>query len=197
MNLKRVMLLSFLALAACSKSDKKKDDDPETTAAGAPKDENTAALEYRKRQQSFADSVLNTAASAKAVVDKLGKGYAVGSIRLRDTLALLVRENKDACFKAGRETDPYLAGTVSIFVNMGVAGSDVVRVQKSDWTSPAGNIVDACLNKASQGWKFDGTFGKPAAYITQVQFKLDAPVVGDSAAKASASGVHIKPAKKP
>jgi hypothetical protein len=185
MNLKRVMLLSLIALAAtasaCSKKDKGKDDDTQTAAGGS--DENKAALDYRARQQAFADSVLNTSSNAKSVADKLGKGYGVGSTRLRDTLAVLVASGKDECFKAGRNTDPYLAGTVSFFVNMGVIGSDIVRIQESKWTSAAGNIVDACLNKAAQSWKFDGTFGKPAAYIVQVQFRLVPPIVGDSALK--------------
>ena len=196
MSLKRVMLLSFIAVAAittasaCSKKDKSKDDDATTTTANAEPDENKAALDYRKRQQGFADSVLNASSSSKTVAEKLGKGYGVGSTRLRDTLALLVSANKDDCFKAGRNTDPYLAGTVSFFVNMSVIGSDIVRIQESKWTSAAGNIVDACLNKAAQSWKFDGTFGKPAAYIVQVQFKLVPPLVGDSARK-------IKSAPKP
>jgi hypothetical protein len=189
MKLKRVMLLSFVAIAAlasaCSKKDKSKDDDPQATAGVT--DENKSALDYRKRQQAFADSVLNASSNSKTVADKLGKGYGVGSTRLRDTLALLVAGNKDECFKAGRSTDPYLAGTVSFFVNMGVIGSDIVRVQESKWTSAAGNIVDACFNKAAQSWKFDGTFGKPAAYIVQVQFKLVPPVVGDSATKAKSA----------
>ena len=189
MKLKRVMLLSFVAIAAlasaCSKKDKSKDDDAQATVGET--DENKSALDYRKRQQAFADSVLNASSSSKTVAEKLGKGYGVGSTRLRDTLALLVVANKDECFKAGRNTDPYLAGTVSFFVNMGVIGSDLVRVQESKWTSAAGNIVDACLNKAAQSWKFDGTFGKPAAYIVQVQFKLVPPVVGDSATKAKSA----------
>jgi hypothetical protein len=195
MTLKRMVLLSFVAIAAvaCSKGDKVKDDDATATAAVA--DENKAALEYRARQQAFADSVLNASSNSKTVAQKLGKGYDVGSTRLRDTLALLVAGNKDECFKAGRNTDPYLAGTVSFFVNMGVIGSDIVRIQESKWTSAAGNIVDACLNKAAQSWKFDGTFGKPAAYIVQIQFKLVPPVVGDSARKIR-SGPKTVPVKK-
>ena len=47
--------------------------------------------------------------------------------------------------------------------------------------------------KAAQSWKFDGTFGKPAAYIVQVQFKLVPPVVGDSALKSKSAP---KPAVK-
>ena len=194
MNLKRLMFLSLTAIVAssalaCSKGDKSAKDDDQKTTATAETDENKAALDYRNRQQAFADSVLNASSTSKNVADKLGKGYAVGSARLRDTLALLVSGTKDECFRSGRNTDPYLAGTVSFFVNMGVIGSDIVRVQESKWTSAAGNIVDACLNKAAQSWKFDGTFGKPAAYIVQVQFKLVPPPVGDSA-------LNAKPAPK-
>ena len=169
MNLQRVTLLALLTAAACG-GDKSKDDSNQPSAKGA----DAQALspdDYRKRQAAYADSVLNQSAPAKAVVEKLGKGYAVGDTRLRDTVATLAADKKADCFAVGRKTDPYLAGTVSFFVNMSVVGSDVVRVQQSDWTSAAGNIVDACLNEAAKAWKFDATFGKPAAYIIQVQFK--------------------------
>ena len=54
---------------------------------------------------------------------------------------------------------------------MSVIGSDIGRVQESKWTSAAGNIADACFNEQMKIWKFDATFGKPAAYIVQIQFK--------------------------
>jgi len=165
MTLRRLCLLSLLALAACG-GDKAKDDDPATAATSKAPESPDA---YRKRQQAFADSVLNANQTALTVVQRLGKGYAVGTVRLRDTVALLA--SKTDCFPTARKTDPYLAGTVSFFVNMSVIGSDVSRVQESTWTSKAGNIADACLNEQSQQWKFDATFGKPAAYIVQVQFK--------------------------
>jgi len=165
MRRKTLMLLSLVALAACG-SDKQKDD----VESGNPK----AAVpqspdEYRKQQAAFADSVLNTASAPAAVAKRLGKGYDVGSTRLRDTLALIAQ--KSDCFATARKTDPYLAGTVSFYVNISVIGSDIVGVQESKWTSAAGNIVDACLNAQAKSWKFDATFGKPADYIVQVQFK--------------------------
>ena len=162
------LLVSLIAAAACA-GDKPKAEE-EASSAKNP----TTALspdEYRKRQQAYADSVLNTTASATTVVDKLGKGYAIGPTRLRDTVAMLAADRKSDCFGVGRKSDPYLAGTVSVFVNISVVGSDVVRVQESKWTSAAGNLVDACLNQQAKTWKFDATFGKPAAYIVQVQFK--------------------------
>ncbi|MBI3568630.1 MAG: hypothetical protein HY084_10585 [Gemmatimonadetes bacterium] len=162
MNVKRVLVLSMLALAACGGDKKKEAEDAAATKQVSPD-------EYRKKQQAFADSVINAASSSKAVVEKLGKGYEVGGVRMRDTVSTLAA--KTTCFQNGRNADPYLAGTVSFFAHMNVTGSDVIYVQESKWTSQAGNIVDACLNEASRQWKLDGTFGAPNAYIVQVQFK--------------------------
>jgi len=145
--------------------------------------------------------VLNTASTAKSVASKLGKGYDVGSLRLRDTLELLVHGDKNACYNAGHDTDPYLAGVVNFFVHMNVVGSDVVNIQDSKWTGPAGNLVDACLNKAAQNWKFDATFGKAAAYIIQVKFEAVIPkprtLAEDSAAKKDSAAKAAAAKKKP
>lgn len=164
MSRKTLMLLSLVALGACG-GDKQKDDASANPKAAVAQ----SADEYRKQQASFADSVLNTAAPPAVVAKKAGKGYEVGSTRLRDTLQFIT--SKSDCFPTARQTDPYLAGTVSFFVNMSVIGSDIVGVQESKWTSAAGNIVDACLNGQAKKWKFDGTFGKPATYVIQVQFR--------------------------
>lgn len=130
-----------------------------------------SADEYRKAQQRLADSVLSHTSSAAEVVRDMGGDYAVGPARLRDTLSLL--SEKTGCFLEGRKTDPYLAGTVSFFVSMSVVGSTAVYVQENAtaWTSQAGNIVNSCLNVAAKDWKFGPSFGKPASYIAQVQFK--------------------------
>jgi hypothetical protein len=171
MNLKCTMLGSVIALAACgSGGDKVKDDD---TAKAQAKIRASALSpeDYRIKQKAFADSVLNTVTPTKAIVERLGKGYEIGSTRLRDTVAMLAADKKSDCFGVGRKTDPYLAGTVTFWINMNLIGSDVVRVQEFKWTSPAGNAVVACLNQAAKDWKFDPTFGKPKAYMVQVQFK--------------------------
>ncbi len=164
------LLASALLMAAACGGDAT---DKKATAAGGqptPMPGQTPD-EYRKAQQRYADSVLNQTSSAAEVVKKLGGDYAVGSVRLRDTLALLAE--KSGCFLEGRKTDPYLAGTVSFFVFMSVVGSTSVYVQENatKWTSQAGNIVNSCLNVAARNWKFDPSYGKPASYITQVQFK--------------------------
>ncbi|MFA6168800.1 MAG: hypothetical protein WC700_19405, partial [Gemmatimonadaceae bacterium] len=69
------------------------------------------------------------------------------------------------------EVDPYLAGTVTFYIHMSVVGSDVVRVQKSEWTSQAGNMADKCLTEAATKWKFPMGMAKQGQYLLQVQFK--------------------------
>jgi len=172
-SVKPLVIASLIAvggmLAACG-SEKAKDD------AGPAIDPNLAETSpdaYRKKQQEFADSVLNTAKPVKQVVEQLGKGYEVGPVALRDTIASLAQNTK--CFQAGRDKDPYLAGTVSIFAHMAVIGVDLMQVQVSGtkWTSAAGELVNACLDGEMKNWKLDMRYGKPAAYIVQVQFKTD------------------------
>ncbi len=185
-NLNQFVVASLFALgatlAACG-SDKAKDD------ANKGIDRSIAEKspdEYRKKQQAFADSVLNTAKPVKTVVEQLGKGYAIGPVALRDTIASLA-QNTD-CYKAGRDKDPYLAGTVSIFAHMAVIGVDLLQVQPSgtQWTGSAGQLVNACLDTEMKKWKLDMRYGKPAAYIVQVQFKTDTAMLPhvDTTAKA-------------
>ena len=49
-----------------------------------------------------------------------------------------------------RMTDLQIADT-----ELGVIGSNVIRIQDSQWTSVAGNIVNACLNLAAKKWTFE------------------------------------------
>jgi len=183
---KYALLFALSALAACS-GDKAKDDANSTavTPSGVSPDE------YRKRQQNFADSVLNASKPVSKVVEQLGKGYAVGPVALRDTIASLAQNS--GCFKTGRNTDPYLAGTVSIFAHMTVIGVDLVQVQRSGttWTSAAGELVNACLETEMKKWKLDTHYGKPAAYVVQVQF------MSDTAKAPHADSVTKAPTKKP
>lgn len=130
---------------------------------------NPGADEFRKQQQAYADSVLNSVSSVKDVAKRLGKNYDVGSIQMRDSLAALVA--KTDCIAIGRKLDPYLAGTVTLWVNMSVIGTDVIRVQEGTWTSPAGKAVEGCINGHATKWQLDPSFGKPKAYLVQIQFK--------------------------
>ncbi|MCX5766092.1 MAG: hypothetical protein NTZ43_02555 [Gemmatimonadetes bacterium] len=155
--------LTVLFVGACRKDKSNGDDDAK------PKPVDVEA--YKRKQAAFADSVLQSVPNAKKVAEKLGQKYEVGSVTLRDTVALLARDPKHGCFERGKKFDPYLAGTVSFWINMSVVGSDVIRVEESTWTSRAGGLVDECLLEASKSWKFSAAFGAPNAYIVQVQFR--------------------------
>jgi hypothetical protein len=183
-----VFITSLFVVAACG--DKAKDDASSTPAATA-----ISPDQYRKRQQSFADSVLNASKPVSKVVEQLGKGYAIGPVPLRDTLASLAQNTN--CFKTGRDTDPYLAGTVSIFAHMAPIGVDLIQVQRSDtkWSSAAGELVNACLESEMKKWKLDMRYGKPAAYIVQVQFKTDTAAIArpDTTTKPKSKAVFKKP----
>jgi hypothetical protein len=170
-----LLLLPLAGALACAGP---KDQKPEEQADSSVR---VKQEDYKKRQAKFADSVLNAASSAREIASKLGKGYEVGSDRMRDTVAMLA-ERSD-CFTQGINIDPYLAGTVSVFVHISVVGSDVIMVQQAQWTSDAGNIVTACLNEKMRSWKLNGTFGRPASYIVQTQFREKAELRPDSTAK--------------
>ena len=171
MSLKNALLCSLIAATAVGAVGACGSDSTKDEAEKARNPNAVSPDEYRKRQQAFADSVLNNAAPASKLVEKLGKGYAVGSVALRDTIGALARASN--CYQQGRDKDPYLAGTVSVFAHMAVIGVDLIQVQDKNWTSAAGDLVDACLNSAMKNWKLDMTFGRPAAYIVQVQFTMD------------------------
>jgi hypothetical protein len=116
---------------------------------------------------------------------------------LRDTLASLA--NGSGCFQTGRKTDPYLAGTVSIFAHMATIGVDLIQVQRSGttWTSAAGDLVNACLDTEMKNWKLDWSFGKPAAYIVQVQFRSDMSLIPKPDTTPAKAKTKPAPTKKP
>jgi hypothetical protein len=170
MKLARIALFATLTVAACSR-DKVQPADTSAVVSLTPTQQQAKTVEdYKKRQAAFADSVLQTVTPTTRIVQKLGKGYAVGGPALRDSLLAFIAKTPQ-CYQDGKSVDPYLAGTVSFFINMSVIGSDIVRVQESQWTSQAGNISDRCFNDAALKWKFGMGISKPGAYILQVQFK--------------------------
>lgn len=165
-----VALVLVFAAAACS-GEKVKPEGEEAKSALTPEElEARKAAEYQKKQSAFTDSVLKNASSAAEIAKKNGADVTVGSLPMRDSLVKYVAASPQ-CVAAGREIDPYLAGTVSFYVHMSVVGSDVVRVQSSEWTSPAGNVVDKCFTEAATKWKFPMGMAKQGKYILQVQFK--------------------------
>ena len=171
MKLTRTTLLAVLALAACS-GDKVQPADSGSAGSALTHEQQEAQKieDYKKRQAAFADSVLQTVTPTTKLVEQLGKQYAVGNLEMRDSLLVFVGRTPQ-CYRDGKGVDPYLAGTVSFYIHMSPVGSDVVRVQKSEWTSQAGNITDKCFNDAARQWKLGMGIAKQGNYILQVQFK--------------------------
>ncbi|MFI5232832.1 MAG: hypothetical protein ACHQSE_10015 [Gemmatimonadales bacterium] len=165
MTFQHVLILSLVAIVACGR-DRSGD-------TADPPDQRSTALspeQYRQRQQAIAESLLASSRPVEKVVEELGQSYAIGPDALRDTIVALAQGT--TCFEAGRNTDPYLAGTVNIMARMTPTGTDLVRVLAAHtrWTSAAGDLVNACLNTEMRRWKLDAHYGKPAGYVVQVQF---------------------------
>lgn len=170
MKLTRLFLLSVLTLAAC-KGEKVQPSDSGAEATITPEQkEAKAALEYKQRQAVFADSVLRSAPSTTELTREFGKEYTVGTVAMRDSLVAWIGKTPK-CYADGKDVDPYLAGTVTFFIHMAVTGSDVIRVQTSNWTSQAGNITDKCLTDSARNWKYPMGVAKQGRYLLQVQFK--------------------------
>lgn len=125
--------------------------------------------DYKAARAKAADSLLKSTKPTGQVVKDLGTEYLEAPPALRDSLAVL--SAKAGCFATGRGADPFLAGTAQFFVYTSSAGSEIVRVEKSSWTSEAGNVVNACLNLAAKDWKFGTEYGKSGVLVAQVQFK--------------------------
>lgn len=171
-----VALLALATLAACG------GDTSEDEAEEAPSAQVTPE-EYAKRQQAFADSIIKSAKAPEKLVEELGKGYAVANAALTDSLkSRLVASD---CFKKGQEIDPYLGGSVSFMLHMSIVGVDAAYVQDSKWSSPAGNVVNSCLNAQAKGWKIGRTGPINTANIVQHEFPSTPPRLPstDSAAK--------------
>lgn len=169
-RLTTLSLLATFALAACRGDKVQPDGEGSDSALTLEQREAKKIEEYKKRQAAFADSVLGNARGVTEVAKSYGKGVEVGSVQMRDSLMKYV-EATPQCFKNARDVDPYLAGTVTFYIHMSVVGSDVVRVQTSEWTSQAGTMADKCLTEAATKWKFPMGMAKQGQYVLQVQFK--------------------------
>lgn len=172
MRMFRLTTLTLIALlaTACG-GDKVQPEGSDADASLTPEQREAKNAEaYKERQAAFADSVLGSAKSVTEVAKSYGGEVQVGSVQMRDSLLKYVQANPE-CFKRGRDMDPYLAGTATFYIHMSPVGSDVVRVQNSEWTSQAGNVVDKCFNDLTPKWKFPMGMAKQGQYLLQVQFK--------------------------
>jgi hypothetical protein len=162
------MVLLALSTACTGGDTSDTDDAPPDSAAMA------AAAEQFRRQKANIDSVVTNAKPIAAVARELGSMYTVAD----DSLAAIVRRESmktyDCYTKALADLDPNLAGTANVLVNFGAAGWDLVRVEKWEFSGPAGGAVVSCINaRAKAEWQLPQRGVKAGAHLVQLTFVPD------------------------
>ena len=161
-----VVVLAGLVCAACGREDDASASEVPTRKAAAARMTKEA---YTTSRRVYADSVLRAAKSAPEVAREIGQEVHVAPARMTDSLTAL--SGSTDCFVVGRNVDPYLAGTVNFAVYMSAIGSSLIQVNQSNWTSAAGNVVNACLNLRAKEWYFGPRDGPWGIVVGQVRFK--------------------------
>jgi hypothetical protein len=166
----RLSLIALFALpVACTGDSSDADGSPPDSTAMA------AAAERFRQQKANIDSVVTNAKPPVAVVaQELGSIYRVADDSLASVVRRESRKTYDCYTKALAELDPTLAGTANVLVNFGAAGWDLVRVEKWEFSSPAGGAVVSCINaRAKAEWSLPQRGVKPGAHLVQLTFVPD------------------------
>jgi len=63
---------------------------------------------------------------------------------------------------------------VTVLVNFGGAGWDLIRVEDHTWTGAAGGVVESCINfRAKTEWALPTRGVKVGAHLVQLEFRPD------------------------
>jgi hypothetical protein len=145
------------------------------TPAPEPTDEELGYVtEYAKAQRVFIDSVVKAAAKVEDVAKSKGPVYQIADEALAEIVRREAEKTRDCYDSVGRGYDPYLAGVVTILVNLGGAGWDLVRVEAHEFSSPAGGVVVSCINaRAKNEWVLPTDGVKPGAHLVQIVYRPD------------------------
>jgi hypothetical protein len=145
------------------------------TPAPEPTDEELGYVtEYAKAQRVFIDSVVKAAASVEDVAKSKGPVYQVADEELAEIVRREAEKTRDCYDSVGRGYDPYLAGVVTMLVNLGGGGWDLVRVEEHEFSSPAGGVVVSCINaRAKNEWVLPTDGVKPGAHLVQIVYRPD------------------------
>jgi len=145
---------------------------PNEHAAGARL---ATSLTPTRGQQRVIDSVIASAPSVQAVVTANGGSrYDVADPSLAAAVRREARKTNDCYTNALRDYDPYLAGKVTVLVNFGAAGWDLIRIEEHTWTGAAGGVVESCINfRAKKEWDLPTRGVKVGAHLVQLEFRPD------------------------
>jgi hypothetical protein len=155
---------AIIATGACNSD--KPEDTPGNTAAM------DSSIALWKRRQATADSVVGAAPSTKEVVDQLGgKLYSEAEGDVKDAMMKESEKTRDCYTNVRRDIDPNLTAVLYVVGNFGLAGWDVIRVERWSLSSEAGNAVIACINqRAKAEWKLPTKDVKPGAHILKLVY---------------------------
>ena len=164
-NITFAALIAVTATAACG-GDKKPDDNLGDSAAM------DSTIAQMKRRQALADSVVKAAPSTKEVVDQLGgKMYDEAEGELKDAMLKESEKTRDCYNNVRRDLDANLTAVLYVVANFGAAGWDIIRVEKWNNSSDAGNAVISCINqRARSEWKLPTTGVKPGAHVVKLVY---------------------------
>jgi hypothetical protein len=163
------MAAALFLVTACKGADKPAETTPEDSVSMA------AQAAAWKAGRIRADSLFRAAPEMADVVKKLGASrYDVAD----DSLAAIARresaKTRDCYTKIVKEIDPTLSLVTYMLLNYGAAGWDLVRVEQSQQTSPAGGAVIACINsRAKTEWKLPTKGVKPGAHLVRIDYAPD------------------------
>jgi hypothetical protein len=157
-------LVAAAATAACNK------DKPEDTPGSSAAMDSTIA--QMKRRQALADSVVKAAPSTKEVVDQLGGNkYEEADGELKDAMLKESEKTRDCYTNVRRDIDANLTAVLYVVGNFGAAGWDIIRVEKWNNSSEAGNAVVSCINqRAKAEWKLPVKGVKPGAHVVKLVY---------------------------
>jgi hypothetical protein len=166
MRRRAVPLLAAAALAACTGREK--------PAYTDDHDSTTMSAEAFQARKAFIDSVVNHAPKMESIVKELSPKYDQADSALALAVRREAEKTRDCYTQVGFSYDPTLTGVAYVVVHFGAVGWDLIRVERAQWSSPAGNAVAACINnRAKTEWKLPMTGVKPGAHLVQLTFRPD------------------------